>query len=124
MKLSRHAPADRQIIQKYGDGGFRVSGADFEGSILVLPQETQSWPSVSTEKLSLESFAAVLECASSIDVFLLGCGARMELLNRELRETLKDQGLIVDSMATAAACRSYNVLVTEGRAVAAGLIAI
>jgi len=124
MKLSRHAPADRQIVQRYGNGGFRVSGVDFSSSVVVLPDGVQSWPIATMEELSLEAFNPVLEQASSLDVFLLGCGERMELLNRELRDTLKDAGLTVDTMATAAACRSYNVLVTEGRSVAAALLAI
>jgi len=124
MKLSRHAPADRQLVQRYGNGGFRVSGVDFTGSVVVLPAGTQGWPLTSTEDLSIDAFASVLESAASLDVFLLGCGMRMELLNRDLRAALKDGGLVIDTMATAAACRSYNVLVTEGRSVGAALIAV
>jgi uncharacterized protein len=124
MKLSRHAPADRQIVQRYGNGGFRISGVDFSSSVVVFHGGAQSWPIATMEELSLEAFNPVLGQAASLDVFLLGCGARMELLDRGLRDTLKDAGLTVDTMATAAACRSYNVLVTEGRSVAAALLAI
>ncbi len=124
MKLSRHAPADRQIVQRYGNGGFRVSGTDFTGSVLVRPDGTQSWPVNSIEELTIDVFAPVLERAATLDVFLLGCGAHMERLNREIRDALKDGGLVVDTMETGAACRSYNVLVTEGRSVAAALLAI
>ena len=76
------------------------------------------------DDLSLEAFTSVLDVASSLDVFLLGCGARMQLLNRDLRTSLRDGGLAVDTMETGAACRSYNVLVTEGRSVAVALLAI
>ncbi len=124
MKLTRHAPTDRQIIQRYGNGGFRISGMEFSGSVLVLPSVTSAWAHSSMNTLTLESFSPVLEIASTLDVFLLGCGERMELLSRDLRSALRDHGLAVDTMATGSACRSYNVLVTEGRSVAAAFIAI
>ena len=124
MKLARHAPTDRQIVQRYGNGGFRVSGVDFAGSVLVRPQGTESWSASSLEDITLNDFAPVLEHANALDVFLLGCGAQMERLSPDLRNALKDGGLVVDTMETGAACRSYNVLVTEGRSVAAALLAI
>ncbi len=124
MKLTRHSPSDRQIIQRYGNGGFRVSDVDFTGSVLVLPQQTISWTVLTMDQLNEHSFAQVLEHAAALDVFLLGCGTRMERLKRELREALRQSGLVVDTMETGAACRSYNVLVNEGRAVGAGLLAI
>ncbi len=124
MKLSRHAPTDRQIVQRYGNGGFRVSGTDFVGSVIVLPGGAVPWPITTMDDLTLEAFAPVLEVAKSLDVFLLGCGVRMQLLRRDLRIALRDGGLAIDTMGTGAACRSYNVVVTEGRSVAAALLAI
>jgi uncharacterized protein len=124
VKLSRHAPTDRQVVQRYGNGGFRVSGVDFTGSVIILPDGTKPWPLASVDDLSIEAFSSVLEVASSLDVFLLGCGTQMQLLNQDLRKFLRDGGLAVDTMETGAACRSYSVLVTEGRSVAAALIAI
>lgn len=101
-----------------------MSGVEFPGSVMVLPEATSAWPLTSTGELTLDAFAPVLAMASSLDVFLLGCGQRMELLSQDLRAALRDWGLVVDTMATGSACRSYNVLVTEGRSVAAALIAV
>ncbi len=97
---------------------------EFSGSVLVLPDATSAWSPKSMDALTLDSFAPVLAVADALDVFLLGCGERMELLNRDLRLALREGGLTVDTMATGSACRSYNVLVTEGRSVAAAFIAI
>lgn len=101
-----------------------MSGVNFSGSVIVLPGGTASWPLTSMDDISKEALSSVLDVASSLDVFLLGCGAQMQLLNRDLRTSLREGGLAVDAMETGAACRSYNVLVTEGRSVAAALIAI
>lgn len=124
MKLSRHAPTDRQIVQRYGNGGFRVSGVDYSGAILILPESTSSWLFTSIDFLTIDAFKPVLEIAEKLDVFLLGCGDRMVPLNRGVRSAFLDAGLTVEAMATGSACRSYNVLVTEGRSVAVALIAI
>ena len=124
MKLTRHAPTGRQIVQRYGNGGFRVSGVDFTGSVIVLPDGTASWPLATMEDLTIDAFAPALEVAGFLDVFLLGCGVRMQLLSPDLRAALRDRGLAVDTMETGAACRSFNVLITEGRSAAAALLAI
>ena len=62
--------------------------------------------------------------AGEFDFLLLGCGAVARPLPPPLRTLLKDAGVRVEPMATGAACRTYNVLVAEGRVLAAALIAI
>jgi uncharacterized protein len=124
LKLIRQSAADRQLVQRYGGGGFRVSGVDFKGSILVLPGETLPWPVTAMATLRFTDFEPLLARAKDLDVCLLGCGASMTPLPRDLREALKEAGLSVDPMDTGAACRTYNVLMSEGRAVAAALIAV
>ena len=74
--------------------------------------------------LNLADFQPLIALAGTLDVCLLGCGAHMQPLPRDLRAALKDAGLTVDPMDTGAACRTYNVLTGEGRAVAAAVIAI
>lgn len=124
MKLTRHSSADRQLVQRYGNGGFRVSGVVFEGSVIVMPTASLVWPATSVRLLSVADFQPLIDRASELDVCLLGCGLQMTPLAREVREALKEAGLTVDPMDTGAACRTYNVLMGEGRAVAAALIAI
>jgi uncharacterized protein len=124
VKLTRQSAADRQLVQSYGNGGFRVSGVSYQGSIIVCPGETAAWPVVSVERLTLADFQPLIMCIGKFDVFLLGCGADMRPIPKDLRVALKEAGLSIDPMDTGAACRTYNVLMGEGRAVSAALIAI
>jgi uncharacterized protein len=121
MRVTHHAPTDRQLIQRYGDGGFTVSGVRHHGPILVLPTATAHWQALSVANIDGVSLATTLR-AANISLCLVGCGLRTEQLPHGLREVLRDAGVSVDTMETGAACRTYNMLVSEGRAVAAALI--
>jgi uncharacterized protein len=65
----------------------------------------------------------ILAVRESLEVVLLGCGARLTQIPRELRQMLRQSGLAAELMDTGAACRTYNVLAAEERKVAAALIA-
>ncbi len=124
MKLTRQSAADHQLVQRYGNGGFRVSGVAYPGSVIVAVTETLPWAVTSMAELTLADFQPLIERAGKLDVCLLGCGPTMQPIPRPIREALKAAGLAIDPMDTGAACRTYNVLMGEGRAVAAALIAI
>lgn len=124
MELTRQAPADRQLIQSYAGGKFRVSDVIYQGSVIVTPKATLPWTVLRLEDITLDSFAPLLTGEIKIDVCLLGCGARMQRLPAELRAALKEKGLVVEPMDTGAACRTYNMLIAENRMVAAALIAL
>lgn len=126
MDITPLVPAGRQIIESYGAGRFRVSGARFEGSILVFPHRTAAWPVTSAAELAVGSLAEVEAAAAAgeVEVLLLGCGARMAMIPAALRSRLRAAGVVIESMDTGAACRTYNVLMAEGRRVAAALIAL
>jgi uncharacterized protein len=124
LKLTRQSPSDRQIIQRYGNGGFRISGTAFQGSVIITPAGVASWTVASMSALSLADFQPLIAIADTLDVCLLGCGDQMMPLARDLRAALKEAGLTIDPMDTGAACRTYNVLTGDGRAVATALIAI
>ncbi|WP_417429213.1 Mth938-like domain-containing protein [Kiloniella sp.] len=124
MEISLKIPEGKQIIEKYGNGRFMVSDYYHEGSILVLPDLTESWAVETFSDVSLETLTPFVEKASVIEVLILGCGAKGEFITPTFRNSLKDKGLIVDAMDTGAACRTYNVLLSEGRNVAAALIAV
>jgi len=125
VDLTPLIPAGRQIVESYGDGRFRVTGVVYEGSILVFPGRTVPWPVSAMGQLDAASLAPVVAeaGAGSIDLLLLGCGARMALVPSALRQQLRDAGVVVEAMDTGAACRTYNVLTADGRRVAAALIA-
>ncbi|AGH97579.1 Mth938-like domain-containing protein [Micavibrio aeruginosavorus] len=122
MDVTPLVPSGAQIIQAYADGTFRISGTVHDGAVIVFPDQTVNW-TVSTD-MGVDDFAPLLARASELDVVLLGLGAGVANPPFELRRALKDRGLAVDFMDTGAACRTYNVLMAEGRRVAAALLPV
>jgi uncharacterized protein len=114
-------PADRQVIDTYGPGIFRVANTVHRTSLIVFPDRTLPWHPGNVADLTVADLASVLERAAEVEVFLLGCGSRMALVPRGLRQALREAGIVMDPMDTGAACRTYNVLLSEGRRVAAAL---
>jgi uncharacterized protein len=121
MDVTPLIPADRQVIDSYGAGGFHVSGAAYTGAILVFPDGTQPWPVTELAEVTAESLRPVVE-HGHIEILLLGCGRRMQPVQSALRQALRQAGIVVDAMDTGAACRTYNVLLAEDRRVAAALL--
>ena len=112
----------QQIIQSYTNG-FRVSGQKYDESIIVFPEKTLSWNKKrDVSDLSIEDFIVLAEYAVDIDVVLLGTGSKIKFLSGDLRAKLKGDNLHIETMDTGAACRTYNVLVAEGRRVVAALL--
>ncbi len=112
------------IIDAYGAGGFRVSGEAFRGSIIVLPDRVVPWPITDIAGLSKEMLAPILDSRPPVEILLIGCGLRMAPIAPGLRQELREAGVVVDAMDTGAACRTFNVLRSEERRVAAALIAV
>jgi uncharacterized protein len=123
MDITPLIPAGRQLVEGYGDGGFTISGVRWSGSVLVLPMRTLAWPVAVWDDLSLASLAGLLG-EPAPDILLLGCGPKAGIVSRDIRAALKSLGTVVEAMDTGAACRTYNVLLTEDRRVAAALIAV
>jgi uncharacterized protein len=100
IDLTPLLPEGRQIIQAYGDGGFRVAGVRLTGSILVVEADLRP------------------------EILLLGCGGEMAFVPEQIRTPLRAAGIVIEAMDTGAACRTWNVLLAEERRVAAALIAV
>lgn len=124
MEITPIIPADRQVIDTYGPGRFRVSNIVYESAIIVFPDRTIAWTVTGFATLTAEDFAPVLDAEPKPEVLLLGCGARMALLPSTLRKGLREKGIVVDVMDSPAACRTYNILLAEGRRVAAALFLV
>lgn len=115
--------SDQQVIQSYSNGRFRVSGHSYGGAVFVSPDRTESWDFTGDiNALTVEDFAPLFDRADEIDVVLLGCGSEMVFVPPSFRAQLKEYGLVVDVMDTGAACRTYNVLMAEGRRVVAAML--
>ena len=114
-----------QLIQAYTPEGFKVSSQNYNGAVIITPEATLSWEGVSTfSDLTIDAFQSVLLSKDDIDVVLLGTGAKMAFLPKDLQQALQTQGVTVDCMDTGAACRTFNVLVAEGRRVVAMMLAL
>jgi uncharacterized protein len=124
VNITPRIPAGRQVIQAYGDGGFRISGQFYRGSVLIFPNQTLAWPVTAMAELSQASLDPIAAASAEIDILLIGCGAAMALIPKALRVWLRGSGIVTDGMDTGAACRTYNVLLSEERRVAAALIAV
>lgn len=121
MDVTPIIPAGRQVIDSYGASGFHVSGAAYQGAILVFPEDTEPWPVETLADVTLASLKRVIE-RGTVQILLLGCGRRMQPVPPALRQGLRQAGIVVDAMDTGAACRTYNVLLAEDRRVAAALL--
>jgi uncharacterized protein len=120
-ELSPIVPAGRQVIERYSAAGFQVSGLVYRGSVLVFPDRTLEWSAASVAGITIESLQPVF-ADGEVEILVLGLGKSAGLLERELRARLKEMGIAFEAMDTGAACRTYNVLSSEDRQVAAALI--
>jgi uncharacterized protein len=120
-RLIRRAPT----IDSFGAGGFRVGGAWRPGSLLILDDVAASWRPRSLIDVTLGDFAAVLDAGPAVSEFvLLGTGATQAPPPRALRLALEQAGLGLEFMSTQTAARTYDLLVSEGRRLAAALICV
>ncbi len=112
------------LIDGYGEGGFRLNGQRFEGSILVTPRGLYPWPAASLREVTPASLKPLVDCAGDFDFLLVGSGAGFALLPKPIVGFLTERRIVPDVMGTGPACRTYNVLRAEDRRVAAALIAV
>ena len=113
-----------QIVEAYGPGRLRVSGTVHETSVIVFPENTIPWPVTDFASLTPADFAPVHDAAEEVEILLLGCGPRTELVTSALRNPLRASGVVIEPMDTGAAARTFNLLLSEDRRVAAALIVL
>ena len=119
----------RQLIQSYGDGGFRIAGVEHRGSVLIEPDRTRGWPVTEPAEVTIESLMPLTQALGGNRsyggvVMLLGTGSAPAIIDKRLRIELRRQGIGLEVMDTGAACRTFNVLLAEERSVVAALIAV
>lgn len=117
MRLNEVVYSDANPIEGYGPGFFRIGGEVYEGAVLTGPAGTVLWA-------GYEDAAPLLELAGRIDVLFVGTGAEIAHIPAALRAALEEAGLGVEVMASPAACRTYNVLLSEGRRIALALLPV
>ena len=111
-------------IDAWGGGGFRVSGDWRPGSLLILDDQPRTWSATSLADLTPDAFVEVFAAGGAVEFVLLGVGRVNALPPRPVRDALKAAGVGLEFMSTEAAARTYNLLASEGRRLAAALIAV
>lgn len=104
-------------IDSYGPGFFRVAGSVRRGGLLIRAEAAAPWH-------GLTDIVPLTELAGLIDVVLVGMGDEVAYLPKPLIAALDPLGIMCEPMTTPSAARTYNVLVAEGRRVAAALIPV
>jgi uncharacterized protein len=119
LHFPRSAP-----IEAYGKGGFAFAGMSHRGSLLCLPDAIWAWEVTEPARIDRYSLEKVFAAASGIDTLLVGTGTGIWLPPPELRQALKAVKVVLDTMQTGPAVRTYNIMIGERRRVAAALIAV
>ncbi len=115
----------RHPIDAYGEGGFKFAGMSHRGSLLALPSGLYAWDATSPADIDEASLVRVLaEAPGSIEHLLVGTGLDLAPLTPALAQRLRAAKIVAEPMATGAAARTYNILMGEGRRVAAALLAV
>ena len=117
--LPRSAP-----IEAYGNGGFAFAHMSHRGSLLCLPDAIWAWPVEKPEQIDRASLDRVFAAAGGIDTLIVGTGTGVWLPPPELRDALRRVRVMLDTMQTGPAIRTYNIMMDERRRVAAALIAV
>ena len=112
-----------QIVHSYGGGGFRITKASYKGSQFILPRYRQNWAAQTADDISFKGLLEMLG-PERPDLLLLGLGIVPMTNLPEIRNSLSKVNVRLEVMSTPAACRTWNVMVSEGRSVGAGLLAI
>jgi uncharacterized protein len=111
-------------IDAYGNGGFAFAEMSHRGSLLCLPDAIWAWPVAKPEEIDRASLERVFAAADGIDTLIVGTGTGVWLPPSELREALRAVKVVLDTMQTGPAVRTYNIMIGERRRVAAALIAV
>jgi len=111
--------ANAQVIQAYTSRGFRISGNEYLGAVLVVQDKVEPLDIGSVHQLKPHHFDALEGTGTT---YLIIGAAKSAMLDAAVMQQLKAKGIVAEIMEIGAACRTYNVLRTEGRMMAAALI--
>ena len=121
MKLQADRIEGQNAIARHGPDGVIVNGVEHRSSVLVPARGgVVAWPVAKFEELGEAHFEAIAALAPELVIF--GSGPRIRFPHPSLTKSLIAQRIGIETMDTAAACRTYNVLLAEGRMVVAALL--
>ena len=114
---SPHGP----VVQGFTGGGFSVDGGVYT-ALLLTPLRADNWSPPPLAELTVEHLASILDIDPAPEFLLLGTGARLTHPPRALRESLEERGIGIEAMDSRAAARTWGMLRSEGRWIAAALM--
>lgn len=117
MQLTEVDFAEATPIEGYGPGFFRIAGQAVSAPICVTAKGARRWG-------GFEDSESLTRLVGEIDVIFIGTGPETTHVPAALRRTLEEAGMGVEAMNSPAACRTYNVLLSEGRRVAVALLPV
>jgi uncharacterized protein len=121
MKFAEIEDPGTNLIEAYGEGRVRINGRDYTRNVAVSAEHlTRDWGPDDPAGLSVEHLEGVLGPATQI--LIVGTGATQRFPEPSVHFALLERGIGVEVMDTGAACRTYNILVAEGRNVVAALM--
>ena len=123
MRIQLETGGQANLIRTYATGQIIVNQDSYTRSLVVLPgQIIADWPPQTFEELAVAHVAALVPLRP--ELVILGTGRRQRFPRAELLAPLMEAGIGWEVMDTGAACRTYNILMGEGRNVAAALLMI
>ena len=120
MEARRDETGEWLTLSGYGRGGFRIGTVHHEGAIMIHRGGVQAWSGA----FSTESLRDLLALDPPPEILLLGTGEHFDPAVAAFASQLRKTGVAIDMMATPAACRTYNLLVGDGRRAAAALLPV
>ncbi|WP_300029150.1 Mth938-like domain-containing protein [uncultured Roseobacter sp.] len=117
MRLNEITFTDARPVEGYGPGFFRIGGEVINGAVLTGPAGTGGWGGYADAD-------SLLALAGQIDVLFVGTGADIAHLPEALQNALEEAGIGVEVMASPAAARTYNILLSEGRRIALAMLPV
>jgi len=120
MKFTQDGTDSGYAIQSYAEGQVSISGKRFTDSLIITPQRViTDWRPADFSSLLPDDFSRLVELGP--ELVILGTGSTQRFPHPSLTQALMQQRIGLEAMDTAAACRTYNILMAEGRKVAAAL---
>jgi uncharacterized protein len=121
MKLHAADTGRLNTVTGYGAGYVEINAVRHQGAILLMPEgDIRAWEPRDDGKLDAVQMETIL--AFSPEIVLLGTGPRQRLQDPQTMVAFHRAGVGLEPMDTAAACRTYNILMAEGRRVLAALM--
>jgi uncharacterized protein len=125
MKLHLTTAENNNLITAYSESYIEINKQRYPHGLIVTPEKLMTdWNVVDFANLTEDDIARIANFNQSIssEVILLGTGEKHQFLHPKIYKVLTEKGISLECMTTAAACRTYNILMSEGRNVTAALI--